>query len=392
MNLHDKTNNWVTAGIITSEQRDRLLAFEARDAQPDRRGQRRLTATLATLGALLVGTGIILIIASNWDKISPFEKMGLLLCSLILTQALGWWLGETKDYPRVGRSLNFLGSILFGANIFLVAQAYNIRAHWPNGVLMWGLGTLPLALLFNSSAMAALAIVTLTGWIGGELSFRCMAFVDSTLFVPVYCVWGVLLLAIGERFRDHRNLRRLAATAGSLGLFVILVAEFPLTFRDFISSTRSLSELDAQIAGLPVLVGLSMVGAVISAVCLATLSRSKRREALWMGAWIFTALLMGWGSAFVRGHGHQMYSVLFAVIYFVQVIVLLYLGYLFTRADLVNLGLLAFGAFVLARYFDLAWKYMDRSLAFIVGGVLLLALGFGMERSRRKLLARMKTS
>ena len=38
-----------------------------------------------------------------------------------------------------------LGTLFFGAGIWLVAQIYHIDEHFPNGFLIWGLGALALA-------------------------------------------------------------------------------------------------------------------------------------------------------------------------------------------------------------------------------------------------------
>jgi uncharacterized membrane protein len=42
---------------------------------------------------------------------------------------------------------------------------------------------------------------------------------------------------------------------------------------------------------------------------------------------------------------------------------------------------------VIARYFDLFWKLLPRSLFFILGGLLLLFGGVLLERKRRKILS-----
>jgi hypothetical protein len=50
----------------------------------------------------------------------------------------------------------------------------------------------------------------------------------------------------------------------------------------------------------------------------------------------------------------------------------------------VNLGLTVFIVHMLTRYFDLFFSAMNRSLFFILGGLLLLSGGFFLERNRRR--------
>ena len=62
------------------------------------------------------------------------------------------------------------------------------------------------------------------------------------------------------------------------------------------------------------------------------------------------------------------------------------LGIVNRREALVNVGIVFFVIDVSTRYLELAWDLLDTSLAFIVGGLLLLGTGYAMERARRRLL------
>ena len=75
------------------------------------------------------------------------------------------------SYPKVGASLILLGSLIFGAGMFLIAQMYHITVHYPNGPLMWGLGVLPLAYLLRFKSLISLAILDLLIWLGMEVRF-----------------------------------------------------------------------------------------------------------------------------------------------------------------------------------------------------------------------------
>jgi uncharacterized membrane protein len=41
--------------------------------------------------------------------------------------------------------LHLLGTMMFGAGIWLIAQIYHIDEHYPNALLIWSLGALGLA-------------------------------------------------------------------------------------------------------------------------------------------------------------------------------------------------------------------------------------------------------
>ena len=56
---------------------------------------------------------------------------------------------------------------------------------------------------------------------------------------------------------------------------------------------------------------------------------------------------------------------------------------------MVNGALAFFALGVITRYFELSWDLLDRSIVFLMGGIILLAIGFLLERGRRKVLQRM---
>ena len=55
-----------------------------------------------------------------------------------------------------------------------------------------------------------------------------------------------------------------------------------------------------------------------------------------------------------------------------------------------NLGIAVFSLFIITRYVDVGWRLKEKSLFFIVGGLIILALGIVLERERRKFLERIK--
>ena len=62
------------------------------------------------------------------------------------------------------------------------------------------------------------------------------------------------------------------------------------------------------------------------------------------------------------------------------------LGIVKRREALVNVGIVFFVIDLTTRYIELTVDMLDTSLAFIVGGLLLLGVGYAMEQARRRLL------
>lgn len=119
----------------------------------------KLFTVFGVLGALLVGLGIILILAHNWDDFSRALKTGLAFFPLILGQVLAGYV-ILKNKSAAWREA--AGTFLFftvGSSIALVSQIYNISGDLTTYVLTWIVLCLPLVYLLKSNAVAMLHIV-----------------------------------------------------------------------------------------------------------------------------------------------------------------------------------------------------------------------------------------
>jgi hypothetical protein len=88
-----------------------------------------------------------------------------------------------------------------------------------------------------------------------------------------------------------------------------------------------------------------------------------------------------------RDPGYSTLRLAFNLLYALQVVGVIILGYLRRNRAYINLGLVFFVLEVIARYFDFFWKLMPRSLFFIGGGLLLMVGGIVLEKKRRAVLA-----
>ena len=136
---------------------------------------------------MILGLGIILLFAYNWNVMPKAAKLALILFALVGAHAGDIWLWRRPGWHRqLGEALCVLGTMFFGAGIWLVAQIYHIDEHFPNGFLIWGLGALAMAWALPSPAHGLLAVVVLCIW-------NCTEAWDFQM--PVH--WGPLLLLLG---------------------------------------------------------------------------------------------------------------------------------------------------------------------------------------------------
>lgn len=126
-----------SSGLITEEQRLGILETYDVKSGPN------FIRVVVTIGAILVGLGILSFIASNWDGITHFVKLLIIFGIFCGVNLAGYQLTETN--PRTGRSLIYLGTLVYGAGIFLIGQMYNFGGDFPTAFLLWSLGVLPIA-------------------------------------------------------------------------------------------------------------------------------------------------------------------------------------------------------------------------------------------------------
>ncbi|MFH0755364.1 MAG: DUF2157 domain-containing protein [bacterium] len=113
---------------------------------------------IVIIATVLIGAGIFSFIAANWQGMTSLVKICIILISMLISYGAGWYLKEKLNLEKTGSALFLLGSIIYGAGIFLVAQIFNIRANWPDGFILWMIGAIAMAFAVNSYSLFYLAI------------------------------------------------------------------------------------------------------------------------------------------------------------------------------------------------------------------------------------------
>ena len=192
--LWQESKGWVAKGLISEDQAERIRRLYPKPKAALPWG----TIIFSGIGAAIAGLGIILLLAYNWHAIPRGGKLAIIFAGLAGLHTGGIWLFQRGDrWRQVGDAVCLLGSMLFGAGIWLVAQIYNIQEHYPDGFLIWGMGALALAWAMPSLAQALLAVAVLCIWGGCE----GWGFSTAVHWSPLLILAGVGLLAwrLGSR-------------------------------------------------------------------------------------------------------------------------------------------------------------------------------------------------
>lgn len=120
--------------------------------------QKRIIRIIVTIGVILIGVGIFSFIAANWQEMAKAVRVSIIVISMLASYIAGWFLKEKYHYSKTGEALFLLGSIIYGAGIFLVGQMFHIRGSWPDGFILWMIGTIIMAFAVESFPLFYLAI------------------------------------------------------------------------------------------------------------------------------------------------------------------------------------------------------------------------------------------
>ena len=185
----------VASNIISQETAEKISRFY----QEEDSSQNKLIIVFGILGAILVGLGIILILAHNWDEMPRALKTFIAFVPMLVGQGLCAYTLFKKQESITWRE----GSAIFlfiavGACISLISQIYNIPGKLSSFLLTWMLLCLPLVYVMRSS-IASLAYLVGITYYASEIGY--WTFPNS----EPYIYWLLLLLVLPHYYYLYKN-------------------------------------------------------------------------------------------------------------------------------------------------------------------------------------------
>ena len=411
MSILKDLQNLLEAGIITEDIADDIRKFYQKKSSPP---SNRLFIVFGILGAILVGLGIILIIAHNWDELSRFTKTCFAFLPLLIGQILcGYTLLKKQDSIawREGSSVFLFFSV--GASISLVSQIYNIPGDLSSFLLTWMLVCLPVVYIMRSSVTSLFFIIGIT-WYACEASYWTYPYADSymywllflgilpyyyllykkspssnftvlhnwfiplsltivlgtladrteeLMFVAYFSLFGIFYL-IGELdfFKKEKNRNSGYRLFGSLGtVILLLVLSFDWFWEDLRRGDLIFKKLISSQEFLVALV-LSIIASVLLFLNIKKAQWSNLKPVAPVFAFFIIAFILG------------LWSPISAILINIYVLTL---GLLTIRegAKQNHLGILNFGLVIITVL--IACRFFDTDLSFVVRGILFVSVGAG---------------
>lgn len=427
--LYKELPDLVSRGVLPAEAAARIRNHYG-DADPAGGTSRRWAVVLfSILGAVLVGGGVILLLAHNWEDLSRPLRAAIAVAPLALTAATGAWLlwtGNTGTAWREG--VGAAQTLAIGSSIALVSQTYHLGGSFDTFMLTWSLLALPIGYLLGATLPAMLYLAGIATWTGAApnlVESRLWYFPLLAAVLPLIVqfsragrshprpilLWWALALSAGfgvglslERICDRLH----AWPVVYAGLFAVLY----LAGKRWWSDPATAWQRPLQSVGALGSVGLALIysfsdtwrhanwfalfnaqtswpellqlaaAAALPLAALVLWAESWRRRAwseVLLGA-ISPLALLGWIAAMNKA---AMIGMLLFNLYLLALgIGTLVLGLRGRQLGTVNAGMAVLAAAILCRFFDSNLDFLVRGLGFILVGIGFLATNLVLIRKK----------
>ncbi|MBA3066040.1 DUF2157 domain-containing protein, partial [bacterium] len=119
------------------------------------------------LGSLLIGLGIILILAHNWKDMSRFMRTVLSFLPLIISQLIAAWVLTKKNSSIAWREgIAVFLMIAIGSSIAMIGQTYHMPGDLENFLFTWMLLSIPIVYVLGAGIPLVLYLWGITSWAG----------------------------------------------------------------------------------------------------------------------------------------------------------------------------------------------------------------------------------
>jgi len=420
----------INEGIITAETAEKLRAYYGEIKAGSK--SRMALIIFGVLGALLVGSGIILLLAHNWDELSRATRTALSLAPLLIGQALVGWTLVSKNESVAWRegTATFL-MLAIGASISLIGQTYHISGDPGKFLLTWMLLSVPLVYLLGATAPALLYLWGITAWAGVrqfEAGHALFFWPLAALIVPhfvqavkenrysiraVWLAWGMALslcvatgivlegalpglwivvysglfaalFLAGDCYFDEAPTlwQRPFQTAGAAGIAVLaflLTYKWPwqeIGWKHY----RTGVEYYPFAAIFDYVLAAALV--IVTVYFLLNKARYRKSIALLLGMMPIVAIIAYSATASVTSSTFAL--ILFNLYLFALGLVTIIAGIRNGQLGTVNAGMLILAALIVARFFDGDLGFVIRGLAFILVGIGFLLTNWMIIRKAKK--------
>jgi uncharacterized membrane protein len=410
--------------VISDDEATRIRNYYDQKPQPE---NNRLVIIFGILGSLLVGMGLVLIIAHNWDVLPKIVKLGVALLPLLIGQVICGYLVWKKSASvawREGASVFVVFAV--ATAIAIVSQVYNIEGNLANFLFVWMLLSFPLMYVMRSSAASLLFWIGITWYacedgyfrsysdivykywilalvalpwywqlckkklnsnftylhhwvIAGSLIITLGTFADHSeeLLVPAYMFLFGIFVLIGQLpvFSLQRILTNAYLILGSLGIVTLLLI---LSFDWYWAELERKDAADWIVTVEAILCAVLIVFAIILFL---RLLKTVRASELLSKSYVIPVFMALFILGNIEPYGAQIFTNVFILVLAVYTI---REGAKADHLGRMNYGLMILTMLIICRFFDTDLSFVIRGLLFVMVGLGFFGMNYRMVKKRKE--------
>ncbi len=407
--LKKEGKKWVKDGIITDEQLEAILSKYVKRDQ---------SYLLVLFAVLLMSIGILIFVFSDWAQVPNLTRLSVIVIFMLILYVAGSYfysrnlnlrknteLSNSKsfDYDSnrhfqiYGISFILLGYILFGAILFLIINMYQVNLFnvWP--FIIWSIVGL---LLYSVYEVYSLFVIALLITVFGQL-YSALAFSSFNLIIFFIFVFGYFYFVL-RRNNPFYNYVFAIGLAIQILVATIVALEQYYWFIFLTLLLYILGKIIPKTALRNSLIYVSLLSIFIFKMYESFLVQEEYFvNDLVIEPGFFIGLGIVWIGAFIyewRWNKSELinlllfipfffipYSYIFIILsMFLFAIYWLIIGFQSNRDDKTIIGIISFLISTFTVYIQFAWETLNKSLFFLLGGILLFVISFILEKQRRK--------
>lgn len=393
--LKKEGKKWLDEDIINEQQLEAILAkYEKKDQ----------SYLLIVFAALLISLGILIFIFSDWAQVPQLSRTIMMVLLMLALYVLGAYLyrkqpiGKTnKRNQIIGISFIVLGYILFGATLFLTFYMYDVRVYsaWP--FVIWSLVGLFLYMTIPNVFLFTVALlITIYGQIHSGINFSTFDYLIFIIFMLGYFHYVF--------HRGNTVVHYVFAIGLAIQFTVLTTTAFTQTywFILFVLFMYGLGLIIPKSALKRTLVFISIFTMFIYKIFeTISVQQSYFKDGLVLQPLFFIlwAMLIIGVIAYLWHHQKKElitvllfmpffflpYAFIFIIIsLFIYSIYWLIYGFQAEDDEKIMLGMIGFLFSTFIVFIQFAWETLNKSIFFVVAGILLFMISALFERRRRK--------
>ena len=376
------------------------------------------------IGALLVGLGIVLIIAHNWDDLSRLTRTILAFLPLLFSQLMACYVYKRKMNSATWReSSSILIFFGIGACMGLISKLYPLDNDFGKFLLIWTILALPVVYLFKSQVASMLCLVW-GSWYAfqydpfdeGQRPWMYFAVFSSllpfyywqmrekptslvtrfhhwlfpisilitiwtfifdckqTLFFIYFLILGFYFILVRTSiFKNYSDTNRSYSTIGMIGM-VGLLFFFSYDFSWQFDTSKLILSLSFWITCL----------ILLSGIIWASYDSYIRNIDLFKIDWIVYFLLISFTLFYFLGFQIQSINYIFNALILVVLVYYIHRGAEELNLKKLNFGLLVFAILISVRFIDTDIGFLTRGLLFMVVGAGFFVANYWLIKKQKR--------